>query len=51
LRTLERNVQRDAERQLPSLNNKISELRRQVEQLDRRLRDRSEIVEVKRTNI
>lgn len=46
LRSLERTIQKDAERHLPGLQEKISELRRQVDQLDRRLRDRSGIVEV-----
>lgn len=45
--TLERNIQREADRTLPSLHEKIAELRRHIEQLDRRLRDRSEIVEVR----
>lgn len=46
LRNLERSIQRDAERSLPSLHEKIVELKRQVDQLDRRLRDRHEVVEV-----
>ncbi|CAF1590315.1 unnamed protein product, partial [Adineta ricciae] len=45
LKTLERTIQKEAEKHLPSLQEKISELRRQVDQLDRRLRDRSGIVE------
>jgi len=47
LKTLERNIQKEAERHLPSLHEKITELRRQIDQLDRRLKDRLEIVEVK----
>ncbi|UJR26820.1 hypothetical protein I4U23_008133, partial [Adineta vaga] len=45
LRNLERSIQKETERHLPNLQEKISELRRQVDQLDRRLRDRSGIVE------
>ncbi len=47
LRNLERTIQKEAEKHLPSLHEKISELKRQIDQLDRRLKDRSEIVEVK----
>ncbi|CAF2858218.1 unnamed protein product [Rotaria sp. Silwood2] len=49
LRNLERTIQKDAERSLPSLYEKINELKRQIDQLDRRLKDRFEIVEVIKT--
>ncbi|CAF3670938.1 unnamed protein product [Adineta steineri] len=45
LRTLERTIQKDAERHLPNLQEKIHELKRQIDHLDQRLRDRSGIVE------
>ncbi|CAF3539694.1 unnamed protein product [Rotaria sordida] len=45
LRNLERTIQKDIERPLPGLHEKINELKRQTDQLDRRLKDRSEIVE------
>ncbi|CAM2708186.1 unnamed protein product [Rotaria socialis] len=45
LRNLEHSIQKDTERPLPGLHEKISELKRQVDQLDRRLKDRSDIVE------
>ncbi|CAF3430971.1 unnamed protein product [Rotaria sp. Silwood1] len=51
LRNLERTIQKDAERLIPSLHEKISELKRQIDQLDRRLKDRSDIVEISYTLI
>ena len=48
LTNLERTIQRDAERPLPTLHEMIIELKRQVDLLDRRLRDRSDIVDVRR---
>jgi predicted glycoside hydrolase/deacetylase ChbG (UPF0249 family) len=47
LRSIERTVKNDAGRPIASLQEKIMELRRQVDQLDRRLRDRSNIVDVR----
>ena len=46
LRNLERTIQKEVDRPIQSLHEKISELKRQIDQLDRRLKDRSEIVEV-----
>lgn len=48
LKNLERTIQKEANRPLTSLNDKILELKRLIDQLDRRLKDRSEIVEVKK---
>lgn len=47
LRNLERTIQKEVDRPIQSLHEKISELKRQIDQLDRRLKDRSEIVEVR----
>ena len=49
LRNLERTIQKEADRPIHSLHDKINELKRQIDQLDRRLKDRSEIVEVRLT--
>ncbi|CAF1402030.1 unnamed protein product [Adineta steineri] len=46
LKNLERTIQKEADRPLTSLHDKAIELKRQIDQLDRRLKDRSEIVEV-----
>lgn len=45
LRNTETTIHRDLGRPLPSLHERINELKRQVDLLDRRLRDRSEIVD------
>ena len=47
LKNLERTIQKEADRPLASLHEKTVELKRQIDQLDRRLRDRSDIVEVR----
>lgn len=46
LKNLERTIQKEAGRPLASLSDKTLELKRQIDQLDRRLKDRSDIVEV-----
>jgi len=45
LRSTETSIHRDLGRTIPNLHETISELKRQVDLLDRRLRDRSEIVD------
>ncbi len=50
LKNLERTIQKEADRPLTNLHDKTIELKRQIDQLDRRLKDRSEIVEVKRND-
>jgi hypothetical protein len=50
LKNLERTIQKEAERPLTSLHEKTIELKRQIDQLDRRLKERSETVEVYKKN-
>lgn len=50
MRNLERTIQKEADRPIHSLHEKTNELKRQIDQLDRRLKDRSEIVEVRLTS-
>ncbi|CAF0902598.1 unnamed protein product, partial [Didymodactylos carnosus] len=45
LKSLERTIIKDANRQLPILNEKVMDLKRQVDLLDRRLKDRYDVVE------
>jgi hypothetical protein len=46
LKHLERTLQKETDRSMAHLQDKNNELRRQIDQLDRRFKDRSEIVEV-----
>ncbi|CAF5126997.1 unnamed protein product, partial [Rotaria sp. Silwood1] len=46
LKNLERTIQKEVNRPLTNIHERIMELKRQIEQLDRRLKDRSEIIEV-----
>lgn len=46
MKTLERSIQKETDRSMGHLHEKTSELKRQIDQLDRRLKDRAEIVEV-----
>ena len=47
LKNLERAIQKEADRPLSNLREKNVDLRRQIDQLDRRLKDRFEVVEVR----
>jgi len=46
LKNLERTIQKEANQPLNTLQDKITELKRQIDHLDRRLKDRSDVVEV-----
>lgn len=49
IKNLERTIQKEVDRPLSSLHEKTVELKRQIDQLDRRLKDRAEIIEVRRS--
>ncbi|CAF3292012.1 unnamed protein product [Rotaria socialis] len=45
LKNLDRTIQKEVDRTMPTLQDRIVDLKRQIDQLDRRLKDRSEIIE------
>ncbi|CAF1587705.1 unnamed protein product [Rotaria magnacalcarata] len=45
LKSFDRTIQKEVDRTMPTLQDRIVDLKRQIDQLDRRLKDRSEIIE------